>query len=100
AVGLPWGQKPAHNLQGSVLLRPPSPHGTEVLLNVPFTAARQSLLLLEAEGRMLGLPAHAVERLLRLRADSLESVEGRPAARIEIGGQDVVVPVVALAALT
>jgi two-component system, chemotaxis family, sensor kinase CheA len=99
-IGLSVVAEAVRKLQGSVLLRPRYPQGTEVLLNVPFTAARQSLLLLEAEGRMLGLPAHAVERLLRLRADTLESVEGRPAARIEIGGQDVVVPVVALAALT
>jgi two-component system, chemotaxis family, sensor kinase CheA len=67
---------------------------------VPFTAARQSLLLVEAEDRMYGLPSHAVERLLRLPAAALESVEGRPTARIEAGGQDVVVPVIAMAALT
>jgi two-component system chemotaxis sensor kinase CheA len=99
-MGLSVVAEAVRKLQGSVLLRPRYPHGTEALLNVPFTAARQPLLLLEAEGRMFGLPAHAVERLLRLRTGSLESVEGRPAARIEIGGQDVVVPVVALAALT
>jgi len=99
-MGLSVVAEAVRKLQGSVLLRPRYPHGTEVLLNVPFTAARQPLLLLEAEGRMFGLPAHAVGRLLRLRTESLESVEGRPAARIEIGGQDVVVPVVALAALT
>ena len=67
---------------------------------MPFTAARQPLLLAEAEGRTFGFPTYGIERLLRLGAGSLESVEGRPAARIEIAGQDVVVPVVALAALT
>lgn len=99
-MGLSVVAEAVRRLQGSVLLRPRYPNGTEVLLNVPFTAARQPLLLLEAEERMFGMPSHAVERLLRLRSDGLESVEGRPAARIEIGGQDVIVPVVALAALT
>lgn len=99
-IGLSVVAEAVRRLQGSVLLRPRYPHGTEVLLNVPFTAARQPLLLVEAEGRMFGLPSHAVDRLLRLHTGSLESVEGRPAARIAIGGQDVVVPVVALAALT
>jgi len=99
-MGLSVVAEAARKLQGSVLMRPRYPHGTEVLLNVPFTAARQPLLLLEAEERMFGLPSHAVVRLLRLPADTLESVEGRPTARIEIGGQDVIVPVVALAALT
>ncbi|MGO4524573.1 response regulator [Microvirga sp. 2MCAF35] len=99
-MGLSVVAEAARRLQGSVLMRPRYPHGTEVLLNVPFTAARQPLLLLEAQERMFGLPSHAVVRLLRLPADTLESVEGRPTARIEIGGQDVIVPVVALAALT
>jgi two-component system chemotaxis sensor kinase CheA len=99
-MGLSVVAEAVRKLQGSVLLRPRFPYGTEVLLNVPFTAARQPLLLLEAEERMFGLPSHAVERLLRLPAKTLETVEGRPTARIEIGGQDVIVPVVALAALT
>jgi two-component system, chemotaxis family, sensor kinase CheA len=99
-MGLSVVSEAVRKLQGSVLLRPRYPHGTEVLLNVPFTAARQPLVLLEAEERTFGLPSHAVERLLRLPASTLESVEGRPTARIEIGGEDVIVPVVALAALT
>ena len=99
-MGLSVVAEAVRKLQGSVLLRPRYPHGSEVLLNVPFTAARQPLLLLEAEERTFGLPSHAVERLLRLPASTLESVEGRPTARIEIGGEDVIVPVVALATLT
>jgi two-component system chemotaxis sensor kinase CheA len=99
-IGLSVVAEAARKLHGSVLMRPRYPWGTEILLNVPFTAARQSLLLVEAEDRMYGLPSHAVARLLRLPAASLESVEGRPTVRIEIGGEDVVVPVIAIAALT
>ncbi|MFC4175671.1 response regulator [Microvirga sp. GCM10011540] len=99
-MGLSVVAEAARKLHGSVLMRPRFPWGTEVLLNVPLTAARQSLLLVEAEDRMYGVPSHAVERLLRLRAESLESVEGRPTIRIEVRGQDVVIPVIALAALT
>ncbi len=98
-MGLSVVAEAARGLQGSVLLRPRYPWGTEVLLNVPLTAARQPLLLVEAEERMFGLPSHAVVRLLRLRAGDLESVEGRPAARVVIDGQEVVVPVVVLASL-
>jgi two-component system chemotaxis sensor kinase CheA len=99
-MGLSVVAEAIRKLHGSVLLRPRFPWGTEALLSVPFTAARQPLLLVEAEGRMFGLPAHGIERLLRLKAQSLESVEGRPAVRIDVRGQDVIVPVVALAALT
>ncbi|QFU15287.1 hybrid sensor histidine kinase/response regulator [Microvirga thermotolerans] len=99
-MGLSVVAEAVRRLHGSVLLRPRYPWGTEALLSVPFSAARQPLLLVEAEGRMFGLPTHGVERLLRLNARALESVEGRPAARIDVRGQDVIVPVVALAALT
>ena len=98
-MGLSVVAEAARKLHGSVLLRPRLPWGTEVLLNVPFTAARQPLLLIEAEDRVFGLPTYAVERLLRVQAGSLESVEGRPTVRIELRGQDVVVPVVAMATL-
>src|SRR5690606_13231258 len=46
-----------------------------------------------------GLAGAGVERLMRLDAAALESIEGRPAARIDIDGQDVIVPLVPLAAL-
>lgn len=98
-MGLSVVAEAARRLQGSVLMRPRYPWGTDVILNVPFSAARQPLLLVEAEGRTYGIPAHGSVRLLRLKEDALESVEGRPAARIEIAGQNVVVPVIALAAL-
>lgn len=99
-IGLSVVADAVRRLQGFVLMRPLHPWGTEVLINVPFTAARQPLLLAETEGRMFGLPSYAVERLLRMRTDSIDSVEGRPAVRLEVRGQDVVVPIVALAAMT
>jgi two-component system chemotaxis sensor kinase CheA len=40
-----------------------------------------------------------VERLLRLPAGAIESVEGRPVARIAWGGRDVIAPVISLATL-
>ncbi len=98
-MGLSVVAEAVRKLHGSVLLRPRYPFGTEVILNVPLTAARQPLLLVEAEGRLFGLPSHAVVRLLRLDARAVETVEGRPTTRVEVDGQSVVVPVVALAAL-
>lgn len=99
-MGLSVVAEAIRKLHGSVLLRPRSPWGIEALLSVPFTAARQPLLLVEVEGRMFGLPAHGIERLLRLKAQAMESVEGRPVVRIDVRGQDVIAPIVALAALT
>jgi two-component system chemotaxis sensor kinase CheA len=86
-------------LHGTVRLRRARPWGAEVLISVPLQAARQPILLVESDGRFYGLPTHGVERLLRLPVSSIENAGERPAARIEIGGRDVMVPVVALQAL-
>jgi len=98
-MGLSVVAEAARALGGSAQLRPRYPWGTEVEISVPFSAALQSLLLVEAESRILALPAHGILRLLRFRTDSLERVEGRPVARIGIGGKDVLAPVVALSTL-
>ena len=78
-IGLSVVAEAVRKLQGSVLLRPRYPHGTEVLLNVPFTAARQPLLLLEAEGRMFGLPPRTVHRRISVSHRAQGRSQGRPA---------------------
>ena len=57
-MGLSVVAEAARKLHGSVLLRPRFPWGTEAFLSVPFTAARQPLLLAEAEGREHGSLHH------------------------------------------
>jgi two-component system chemotaxis sensor kinase CheA len=97
-MGLSVVAEAARRLRGGAMMRALRA-GTEVEIVVPFSAARQRLLLVEAEGQTYGVPSHGVERLLRLPVPAVESVEGQPVARIEVGGQDVIVPVIALPAL-
>lgn len=98
-MGLSVVAEAVRRLQGTVLMRPGPVWGTEVVISVPVSAALQPMVLVEAGGRSFGLPSHGVERLLRIDRDALESVDGRPAARIAIGGRDVTVPVLALSSL-
>jgi two-component system chemotaxis sensor kinase CheA len=98
-MGLSVVAEGARRLRGTTLMRARRGGGTEVEIAVPFSAARQKLLLVEAEGQTYGLPSHGIERLLRLPVAAVESVEGRPVTRIAAGGQDVIAPVIALAAL-
>ncbi len=86
-------------LHGTVRLRRARPWGAEAAISVPLQASRQPLLLVESDGRFYGLPTHGVERLLRLPVAAIENAGERPAARIDIAGRDVMVPVVALQAL-
>ncbi|PSC03860.1 hybrid sensor histidine kinase/response regulator [Alsobacter soli] len=98
-MGLSVAAEAARRLQGGVLLRPARPWGAEVIISAPLLATRQTLLMARVGARDFGIPTYAVERLLRLPVGALESVEGRPATRIRMGGQDITVPVVALSAL-
>ncbi|MDQ1078178.1 hybrid sensor histidine kinase/response regulator [Pseudoroseomonas cervicalis] len=98
-MGLSVVAEVARSLRGGATLRPRRPAGTEVEIAVPFSAARQPVLLVEAGGQLYGLPSHGVERLLRLPVAAVESVESQPVLRIESGGRDVIAPVIALPAL-
>ncbi|AWN48014.1 hybrid sensor histidine kinase/response regulator [Methylobacterium terrae] len=104
-MGLSVVAEAARALRGQASLRPAEPHGTEVAITVPLSAARQPVLLVEASLRpgeapqTFGLPSGAVAGLLRLSDRDLASVAGEPAARIKQGGRDVIVPLVPLASL-
>ncbi len=104
-MGLSVVAEAARALRGRATLRAAAPHGAEVVIAVPLSAARQPVLLVEAAlspgapPQTFGLPSGAVAQLLRLSGRDLASVAGEPAARINQGGRDVVVPLVPLASL-
>ena len=98
-MGLSVVAEAARALHGHALMRRRHPWGTEVVIDLPFSAARQNVLLLEAGGHPLALPTHGVERLLRLPETALQWAEGQLATRIAWGGRDVMLPVTNLASL-
>ncbi len=98
-MGLSVVAEAARKLRGDLRLTAGRPWGARVVLSTPLSAARQSLLFVDIQGRQAALPSLGVRRLLRLDATALETVEGHPAARIAIDGDDVIVPMVPLSAL-
>lgn len=98
-IGLSVVAEAARRLRGAASMRQRQPHGTEIEIVVPFSAARQPVLLVTAGSQLYGLPSRGVERLLRLPAASIQAVERQAVTRIEIGGRGVIVPVIALTAL-
>lgn len=98
-IGLSVVAEAVRRLHGDLRLSAGRPWGARVVLSAPLSAARQSLLFVEVQGRQAALPSLGVRRLLRLDATALETVEGHPAARIAIDGDDVIVPMVPLSAL-
>ncbi|SEG69414.1 two-component system, chemotaxis family, sensor kinase CheA [Methylobacterium sp. 190mf] len=97
--GLSVAADAARQLMGSVRLEPRDPAGTALIFSLPLSAARRSLLLVEAAGRSYALPGGAVERLLRLRRDDLPVAMGRTIVRLGDGDAATSHPVTDLAAI-
>lgn len=98
-MGLSIVLQAIRGLGGGARLARRRPYGAEVILTSPLSTAAQTVVLVESAGETYGVPSFGVVRLLRLPHDTLESVEGALTARIEVGGQDVVAPVVSMAAV-
>ena len=98
--GLSVAADAARQLQGSVRLEPRAPSGTMLTFSLPLSAARRSLLLVEAGGRTCALPGSAVERLLCLPRLGLPHAMGRPIVRLGEGdGPEASLPVTDIAAI-
>lgn len=94
-IGLSVVAETARRLHGRVSVGAGAAGGTEFRLSVPAAQTRQTLLLVEAGGELFGLPASAVERLLRVAPAEIVPSEGREL--LPIDGE--AVPVAALAGL-
>jgi len=94
-MGLSVVHEAVTRLQGEVDLKQRDGTGTLVTLSVPLSISTHCLLLLTCRGQDFGIPARAVERLCRIAAQEVETVEGRPV--FHLGEQ--VIPLVSLAQL-
>ncbi|NEU11173.1 response regulator [Methylobacterium sp. BTF04] len=99
-IGLSVVADAVRRLGGTVRLAPRAPWGTVLAMDLPLSAARRALLLVEVGSAVYALPSAAAERLLRLDRSGLDTVMGRPVARIATAdGQSVSVPVLDLRTL-
>jgi two-component system chemotaxis sensor kinase CheA len=102
-MGLSVVAETARALHGAAALRPRAEGGAEVVIALPPSTGRQILLLVETGGQVFGLPGGGglvtVGPLLRLNPASLTTAEGRPVARLPLGGDEALVPLVPLAPL-
>ncbi|WP_027172983.1 response regulator [Methylobacterium sp. 10] len=99
-IGLSVVADTVRRLGGSVRLEPRVPAGTSLIMHLPLSAARRTLLLVDVGASIFALPSASVERLLRLDRSSLSSVMGRTMVRLpREGGEDLSLPLVDLAGL-
>lgn len=81
-MGLAIVREAALRLQGTVEFRLQKT-GACVAISVPLSISTHRLLLVSCRGQILGIAAHAVERLLRVKISDLETMEARPVVRLE-----------------
>lgn len=98
-MGLSVVAEVVRKLGGSVRLQSRLGGGTEAVLSVPLATALQPLLVIDVDDEVYALPTFGIERLVTVRRNALEHVEGRLALRMAVGEDEVLVPVQPLASL-
>ena len=86
-MGLSVVYETVQRLQGDVELRPKDGPGASFLMSVPLSVSTSHLVLLSCAGRTFGIPSHGIERLYRLPAARIKTVEGKPV--VSLNGQPV-----------
>lgn len=82
-IGLSVAFEAVTRLQGTVrFLARPGP-GTIVEATVPLTISTHRLLTVGCGTIVVGIPVHAVDRVVRVRSEGLETIDGRPAVAVD-----------------
>jgi two-component system, chemotaxis family, sensor kinase CheA len=95
-MGLSVVAEAARRGGGGAYMRHRLPWGTEVVISAPLSAARQPVLLAHQGERIYGLPTRAVERVLHMKREELERLDGREVIKLHEGGNQIMVPTVSL----
>jgi len=94
-MGLSVVREAAAMMNGTVEVRRRDPAGTCFRLSVPLSVSTQRLFLVECQGHVYALPTEGVDRLYRVRADDVGTVEGKSV--VFLGGMQL--PLLSLAHL-
>ncbi len=94
-MGLSVVREAVAMMNGTVEVLERQPAGTCFRLSLPLTVSSQRLFLVECQGHVYGLPTEGIDRLYRLRAEDVRTVEGKSV--VCLGGQQL--PLLSLAHL-
>ncbi|GLS42176.1 hybrid sensor histidine kinase/response regulator [Methylobacterium brachythecii] len=84
-IGLAVVAEAVRRLHGGVRLSGRDPYGASLVVNLPLSAARRPLLLVEGGGATYALPSASAERLIRLdRSSDVDTIAGRPVGRVRV----------------
>ena len=94
-VGMDVVRQEIEQLKGQVLVSSEIGKGTKITLELPLTIAILKVLMVEAEGQLLGFPAERVEEIVSIQPAEMKSLGGRQAMR----WRDRSIPLVSLGSL-
>ncbi|MGF7160513.1 two-component system chemotaxis sensor kinase CheA [Rhodoligotrophos appendicifer] len=83
-IGLSVVHEAIRKMHGSLDIKPGNSGGTEVIISVPMSMSRQALVMVSAGNQIYGIPAHAVEKVMRVHADDLGTITGQPVVSVEL----------------
>lgn len=95
-IGLSVVATTVARLQGEFSIQPGPAGGAIVTMSMPISISSRRLVVVQCDGQSLCIPAHGVARLHRLPRDRVETIDGRPVARIDDGTLLRLVPLAAL----
>jgi len=76
-MGLSVVREAAAMMNGTIDVQRREPVGTCFRLSVPLSVSTQRLFLVESQGHVYALPTEGVDRLYRVKADDVATVEGK-----------------------
>lgn len=94
-MGLSVVRETVTMMNGTVEVRPRAPHGTAFRLSLPLSVSTQRLFLVGCQGHVYALPTEGVDRLHRIAAEAVGTVEGKSV--VSLGGRQI--PLLSLAHL-
>jgi two-component system, chemotaxis family, sensor kinase CheA len=77
-MGLSVVQESVRRLQGDLEIVAREGGGTVLRLSVPLSIATHRLLLVGCEGQHFAIPIQGIERVCRMKLQSIDTVEGKP----------------------
>ncbi len=94
-MGLSVVRETVTMMNGTVDVRPRQPHGTAFRLSLPLSVSTQRLFLVGCQGHFYALPTEGIDRLHRIAAEAVGTVEGKSV--VFLAGQQI--PLLSLAHL-
>lgn len=82
-MGLSVVERTVSQLQGEISVRPRDGGGLQISISAALSVSTNHVLLMAAGGHTFAVPARFVSRLLRLRPQEVETVDGREVAVLD-----------------